>query len=126
MKKLFCAALLLTASVASFAQDGVDRKPADDQKLEELITSTLEMIEPTLTSPDTKKQLANAWDVKANLKLFQINGYVTQLQAGQQIDVQVFHDIIIDAVSAMEECYKVELNNGTIAEWLRELEKVDK
>ena len=133
MKRLICAALLLTATVASFAQDGVvkkarvkmeqaqdlvatpDRKPADEQKLQDLITSTLEMIEPTLTSPDTKKQLASAWDVKANLKLFQINAFVTQLQADQQIDVQAFHDLIIDAVSAMEECYKVEFEKGVIA-----------
>ncbi len=133
MKKLICAALLVASATATFAQDGVvkkarakmeqaqdlvaqpERKPADEQKLQELISSTLEMIEPTLTSPETKRQLASAWDVKANLKLFLVNGYVSKLQAGEQIEVQPFHDIVLEAVDAMEQCYKVELENGTIA-----------
>ena len=78
MKKLFCAIALLTATLSVSAQDGVvrrarekftqaqdlaatkDRTEKEEAKMNELIATTLEMIEPTLTSPETKKQKANA------------------------------------------------------------------
>ena len=140
MKRIICAVMLLVVASATFAQDNVvkkarvkmeeaqdlaaqqDRKPADEQKLQQLISSTLEMIEPTLTSPETKKQLANAWDVKAKLLMFKVNGYISQLQAGETIDAVAFRDLVLDGLHAMEECYKLELASGVIAKHQKDSE----
>ena len=138
MKKVICAIALMTASLSVFAQDGVvrrarekfeqaqnlaatpDRNEKENAKLTELIATTMALIEPTLTSPETKKQKANAWDIKANLELFQINGIVSQLQADQPIDTAQFATLVVGALDAMEQCYKEEVAAGIPAKFQKD------
>lgn len=138
MKKVICAIALMTASLSVFAQDGVvrrarekfeqaqnlaatpDRNDKENAKLTELIATTMALIEPTLTSPETKKQKANAWDIKANLELFQINGIVSQLQADQPIDTAQFATLVVGALDAMEQCYKEEVAAGVPAKFQKD------
>ena len=138
MKKFFCAIALLTATLSVSAQDGVVRKARykleeaqnlvankertekENAKLQELISSTLEMIEPTLTSPETKKQKANAWDIKANLALFQINPIIDKLQADQPIDTARFAELVVTALDAIEQCYKEEQASGILEKYKKD------
>ncbi len=138
MKKLFCAIALLTATVSVSAQDGVvrrarekftqaqelaasrDRTEKETAKMNELIASTMEMIEPTLTSPDTKKQRANAWDIKANLELFKINPIIDKLQSDQAVDTVEFSRLVIAALDAMEQCYKEEQASGILEKYKKD------
>ena len=138
MKKIFCAIALLAATLSVSAQDGVVRRARDkfvqaqdlaannqrtekeDAKLNELITSVMEMIEPTLTSPETKKQKANAWDIKANLELFQINPIITKLQADQPVDTAQFAQLVISALDAIEQCYKEEQASGILEKFKKD------
>ena len=138
MKKLFCAIALLTATVSVSAQDGVvrrarekftqaqelaasrDRTEKETAKMNELIASTMEMIVPTLTSPDTKKQRANAWDIKANLELFKINPIIDKLQSDQAVDTVEFSRLVIAALDAMEQCYKEEQASGILEKYKKD------
>ena len=122
MKKLFCALALLTATLSLSAQDRAvrnarfkfeeaqelaanpQRNEKEEAKLQQLIATTLEAIEPTLNNPETKKQKANAWDIKANLLLFKINPIISQLQADQPVDTAEFAALVIGALDAMEQC----------------------
>ena len=130
MKKLFCALALLTATLSLSAQDRAvrnarfkfeeaqelaanpQRNEKEEAKLQQLIATTLEAIEPTLNNPETKKQKANAWDIKANLLLFKINPIISQLQADQPVDTAEFAALVIGALDAMEQCYKEEVAAG--------------
>lgn len=130
MKKLFCALALLTATLSLSAQDRAvrnarfkfeeaqelaanpQRNEKEEAKLQQLIATTLEAIEPTLNNPETKKQKANAWDIKANLLLFKINPIISQLQAEQPVDTAEFAALVIGALDAMEQCYKEEVAAG--------------
>ena len=138
MKKLFCAIALLTATLSVSAQDGVvrrarekftqaqdlaatkDRTEKEEAKMNELIATTLEMIEPTLTSPETKKQKANAWDIKANLELFKINPIIDKLQSDQAVDTAEFTRLVVAALDAIENCYKEELASGIFEKYKKD------
>lgn len=138
MKKIFCAIALMTAVLSVSAQDGVVRKARykfeeaqnlaannertekEEAKLQELITTTLAQIEPALTSPETKKQKANAWDIKANLELFQINPIIAKLQADQPIDTAQFAKLVIGALDAIENCYKEEQASGILEKFKKD------
>jgi len=138
MKKIICAIALMTATLSVFAQDGIvkkarykleeaqnltankERTEKEDAKLKELISTTLEMIEPTLTSPETKKQKANAWDIKANLELFQINPIIDLLQANQPVDTAQFARLVVAALDAIEKCYKEEEASGILEKYKKD------
>ncbi|MCR5180446.1 MAG: hypothetical protein K6C30_04435 [Bacteroidaceae bacterium] len=138
MKKIICAIALLTAALSVSAQDGVVRKARykleeaqnlaankertekEDAKLKELISTTLEQIEPTLTSPETKKQKANAWDIKANLELFQINPIIDNLQKDQAIDTIEFARLVSAALDAIEHCYQEEVASGILEKYKKD------
>ena len=91
MKKMLCALAMLTVASAVPAQDKIvrkaheqmievqnlmankERKPEETAKMTKLLDETIQLIEPTLTSPDTKKELANAWDIKSMLLQFRFS-----------------------------------------------------
>lgn len=138
MKKIICAIALLTATLSVSAQDGVVRKaaykmdeinalignnertPKEEEKLQELINSTLEMIEPALTSPETKKKKGEAWGIKSTLELYKINPVVSQLQADQPIDTAQFAQLVFSALDAMEQCYKEETASGILEKFKKD------
>lgn len=132
MKKIICAIALLTATLSVSAQDGVVRKASykmeeinslmgnqersakEEAKLQELIISTQEMIEPALTSPETKKKKAEAWGIKSTLLLYQVNPLVDHLQKDQPIDTVNFSNLVIKALDAIEQCYLEEKASGIL------------
>ncbi len=124
MKKvLFAFALALVASGA-MAQDKVVRKarmlkdeiqnlvalPERNEKQEAELKAKLaecfEIIAPTFTSPETKKELANAWDIKAQLHMFAFNPLLNNVIAKQPTDTAALAENIFASLDAMEECYK--------------------
>ena len=138
MKKIICAIALLAASLSTFAQDGIVRKarvkleevqnlvatpqrtPKEDAKMVEMIAQIGEQIAPALTSPETKKLKANAWDIQASLDLFQINDYVTNLQNNAPIDTAKFATLVSSALDAMEQCYKEEQASGILEKFKKD------
>ena len=124
MKKiLFVLALAAVATTAS-AQDKVVRKarllkeevqnlvalPERNEKQEAELNSKLaecmELITPTLNNPETKKELANAWDIKAQLHMFTFNPLLNNVIAKQPTDTAKLAENIYASLDAMEECYK--------------------
>ncbi|MBQ6433889.1 MAG: hypothetical protein IJJ94_08110 [Bacteroidaceae bacterium] len=124
MKKvLFAFALALVASGA-MAQDKVIRKarvlkeevqnlvamPERNEKQEAELKAKLaecfEMIAPVFNSPETKKELANAWDIKAQLHMFTFNPLLNNVIAKQPTDTTALAENIYASLDAMEECYK--------------------
>lgn len=130
MKKvLFAIALFAVAGTAS-AQDKVVRKARDlkneiqdllatpDKKEKEVLAMNqklaqcMEMIEPTLTNPETKKELANAWDVKAQLHVYTFSPLLDQVIKKEPTDLNKLAQNIYDALDAMEKCYQVTQEMG--------------
>ena len=130
MKKvLFAIALFAVAGTAS-AQDKVVRKARDlkneiqdllatpDKKekdvlaMNEKLKQCKEMIEPTLTNPETKKELANAWDVKAQLHVYTFSPLLDQVIKKEPTDLNKLAQNIYDALDAMEKCYQVTQEMG--------------
>lgn len=124
MKKiLFVVALALVATSAS-AQDKVVRKAralkdevqnlvataerTDKQELElqTKLKECFELVIPTLTSPETKKELANAWDIKAQLHMYTFNPLLNNVIAKQPTDTLALAENIYASLDAMEECFK--------------------
>ena len=124
MKKvLFAFALALVASGA-MAQDKVVRKarvlkdeiqnliaepnPTEKQQaeLKMKLAQCYEMIAPAFDSPETKKELANLWDIKANLHMFTFNPLLNNVIAHEPTDTLALAENIYASLDAMEECYK--------------------
>ncbi len=125
MKKiLFAIALLAFAGTAS-AQDKIVRKARDLKnevqdlvakpekkekdyvELETKLAQCMEMIEPTLTSPETKKERANAWDIKAQLHTYVFSPLLDNIIKKQPTDTVKLAENIYASLDAMEQCYKV-------------------
>ena len=132
MKKiLFALALLAVAGTAS-AQDKVVRKARELQievqnlmankerkeketiEMNQKMKQCAEMIEPTLTSPETKKELANAWDIKAQMEMYAFSPEVDKIIAKQPFDTLAFATHLYAALDALENCYKVEKETGKL------------
>ena len=104
MKKIFLVLALAAVASTASAQDKVIRKarelkeevqnlvalPERNQKQENELTEKLaqcmSMIEPTFNNPETKKELANAWDIKAQLHMFLFNPLLNNVIAKQPTD----------------------------------------
>jgi tetratricopeptide (TPR) repeat protein len=130
MKKIFCTLALVVAASSLSAQDKVVRKArtlkeevqnliATQQRnekqqaeLETKLAQAMEMITPTLTSPETKKELANAWDVKAQLHKYTFSPLLDKIIAKEATDTLALYTNVVAALDAMEECYKAELASG--------------
>lgn len=130
MKKIiFALALLATAGTAS-AQDKIVRKARDlknevqdlvaqpdkkEKQLAELDTKLnqcMEMVVPTLTSPETKKELANAWDIKAQLHTYIFSPLLDKAIKKEPTDFGKLADNIYASLEAMEKCYLVTKEMG--------------
>lgn len=130
MKKIICALALLVAATSLPAQDKIVKKartlkedvqnliatnPRNEKQQAELETKlaqAMEMIQPTLTSPETKKELANAWDVKAQLHKYAFSPLLDNIINKQPTDTLALFTNVVAALDAMEECYKVEKATG--------------
>ena len=126
MKKIFCALALVVAATSLPAQDKVVRKarslkedvqnliatPERNEKqqaeLDTKLQQAMEMIVPTLTSPETKKELANAWDVKAQLHKYTFSPLLDNVIKKEPTDTLKLYNEIVAALDAMQQCYKVE------------------
>lgn len=124
MKKILFAVALFAVAGTAVAQDKVVRKARDlkdeiqnlvanrerteketaqmNQKMEQC----LEMLEPTFTSPETKKELANTWDIKAQLYKYKFSPLLDNVINKQPTDTTALAENIYKALDAMEECYK--------------------
>ena len=130
MKKiLFAFALLAVAGTAS-AQDKVvrkardlkneiqdmvaapEKKEKDFQAIDQKLAQCMEMVEPTLSSPETKKELANAWDIKAQLHTYIFSPLLDNVIKKQPTDTIKLAENIYAALDAMEECFKVTQEMG--------------
>ena len=130
MKKiLFAIALLAVAGTAS-AQDKVVRKARDlKNEVQDLVAKPdkndkdqvalttklaqcMSMVEPTLTSPETKKELANAWDIKAQLHVYTFSPLLDKVINKEPVDLDQLSQNIYEALDAMEKCYKVTQEMG--------------
>ena len=130
MKKIICALALVVAATSLPAQDKIVKKarslkeevqnliatnPRNEKQQAELDTKlaqAMEMIVPTLTSPETKKELANAWDVKAQLHKYAFSPLLDNIINKQPTDTMALFTNVVSALDAMEECYKVEKATG--------------
>lgn len=135
MKKIFCALALVVAASSLSAQDKVVKKartlkeevqnliaiPQRNEKqqteLETKLAQAMEMIAPTLTSPETKKELANAWDVKAQLHKYTFSPLLDKIIAKEATDTLALYTNVVAALDAMEECYKAEQASGKEPVW---------
>ena len=124
MKKIFFAFALLAVAGTASAQDKVvrkardlknevqdlmaapDRKEKETMQMNQKMAQCLEMITPTLTSPETKKELANAWDIKAQLHKFMFSPLLDNVINKQPTDTVQLAENIYASLDAMEECYK--------------------
>ena len=124
MKKIIFAFALLAFAGTASAQDKVirkvrelknevqdlmanpERKEKETMIMNQKMAQCLEMIEPTFTSPDTKKELANAWDIKAQLHKFMFSPLLDNVIAKQPTDTMQLATNIYAALDALEECYK--------------------
>ena len=124
MKKILFAVALFAVAGTAVAQDKVVRKARDlkdevqnlvanherteketaqmNQKMQEC----LDMLQPTFTSPETKKELANAWDIQAQLYKFKFAPLLDNVIQKQPTDTAALAEYIYKALDAMEECYK--------------------
>jgi tetratricopeptide (TPR) repeat protein len=125
MKKILFAVALLAVAGTANAQDKVvrkardlkneiqdlvampEKKEKDQQELDTKLAQCFEMIEPTLTSPETKKELANAWDIKAQLHVYTFSPLLDKVIKKEPTDIDKLSENIYAALDAMEECYKV-------------------
>ena len=123
MKKvLFAIALALVASSA-MAQDKVIRKarlikdevqnlvatPNRNEKqeaeLKTKLAQCMEMLEPTFTSPETKKELANAWDIKAQLHSYILSPLLDKAIAKEVTDTAQLAQNLFASLDAIQKCY---------------------
>ena len=88
------------------------RKEKETLEMQEKLQKCKEMIAPTLTSPETKKELANAWDVQSKLYKFTFSPLLDQVIAKQPTDTLALYQNVLGALDAMEECFKVENASG--------------
>lgn len=121
---MLCALAMLTVASAVPAQDKIvrkaheqmievqnlmankERKPEETAKMTKLLDETIQLIEPTLTSPDTKKELANAWDIKSMLLQFRFSPLLDNVINKQPTDTTALANDIYATLDAIEECYK--------------------
>ena len=131
-KTLFVLALLAVAGTAS-AQDKVVRKAREIQievqnlmankerkeketiEMNQKMKQCAEMIEPTLTNPETKKEKANAWDIKAAMEMYAFSPEVDKIIAKQPFDTVAFATHLYAALDALEQCYLAEKELGKLA-----------
>ena len=124
MKKILCALALVTVAGTVTAQDKVvkkarllkdevqnlvanhEKKDKEVIEMNQKLAQCMEMINPTLTNPETKKELANAWDIKAQLHVYTFSPLLDQVIAKQPTDTAKLAENIYAALDAMEECYK--------------------
>jgi tetratricopeptide (TPR) repeat protein len=88
------------------------RKEKETLEMQEKLQKCKEMIAPTLTSPETKKELANAWDVQSKVYKFTFSPLLDQVIAKQPTDTLALFENLVGALDAMEECFKVENASG--------------
>jgi len=124
MKKILFAVALFAVAGTAVAQDKVVRKCRDlkeevqnlvanpqrsekeTTQMNEKIKQCMEMLSPTLTSPETKKELANAWDIKAQMHKYKFAPLLENVINKQPTDTAGLAENIYAALDAMEECYK--------------------
>ena len=126
MKKIICAIALLTVTVSMSAQDKIvrkarvnieeiqnlmadkERKPKDTEKMLAMMEETMNMITPTLTSPETKKELANAWDIKAKLHMFTFSPLLDNVINHEPTDTAKLAEHIYASLDAKQQAYLAE------------------
>ncbi|MCR4993979.1 MAG: hypothetical protein K6A32_01145 [Bacteroidales bacterium] len=124
MKKIFFVLALFSVASSATAQDKIvrkartlkeevqnlmakqDRNEKETAQMHEKLAQCMDMVVPTLTSPETKKELANAWDVKAQLHAYTFSPLLDQVIAKQPTDTAKLAENIYACLDAMEECYK--------------------
>lgn len=124
MKKIFFAFALACVASSAMAQDKVIKKarllkddiqnlvamPQRNEKQENELNTKLaqcfEMINPVFDNPETKKELANAWDIKAQLHMFTFNPLLNNVIDKLPTDTLALAQNIYATLDAIEECYK--------------------
>lgn len=124
MKKIFFAFALFAVAASATAQDKIVRKARElkdevqnmmanqernekeTMQMNQKLAQCMEMVEPTLTSPETKKELANAWDIKAQLHSFIFSPLLDNAINKQPTDTAQLAQNIYACLDAMEKCYK--------------------
>lgn len=124
MKKIIFAFALLAVAASAPAQDKVIRKARDlkneiqdlmakpdrnekeTMQMNQKLAQCLEMIEPTLTSAETKKELANAWDIKAQLHSYILSPLLDKAIAKEETDTAQLAENVYTCLDAIEKCYE--------------------
>lgn len=126
MKKILCAIVLMAAAGSLQAQDKIvrkarlqideiqnlmankERKPKETERMNQLMAETKTLLAPALTSPETKKELANAWDIEAKLHAFTFAPLLDNVIAKQPTDTTKLAEEIYAALDAKEQVYLAE------------------
>ena len=66
----------------------------------------MEMLEPTFNNPETKKELANAWDIKAQLHSYILSPLLDKAIAKEVTDTAQLAQNLFASLDAIQECYK--------------------
>ena len=130
MKKILCAIALVAVAGTATAQDKVvkkarvlkeevqnlvanhEKKDKEILEMNEKLKQCMEMVEPTLNSPETVKERANAWDIKAQLHIYNFSPLLDNIINHQPTDTAKLAENIYAALDAMEECYKATVALG--------------
>ena len=126
MKKILCALALMAVTVSLSAQDKIVRKvrvnleeiqnlmanpqrtPKENDKLKQMMAEAFTMITPTLTSPETKKEMANAWDIMGKLHMFTFSPEIDHIIAKEPLDTAKLAKELYAALDAKEKAYLAE------------------
>jgi tetratricopeptide (TPR) repeat protein len=124
MKKIIFVFALFAVAASASAQDKIVRKARElKNEIQDLVANPerteketmqmnmklaqcMEMIEPTLTSPDTKKELANAWDIKAQLHSYILSPLLDKAIAKQETDTAQLAQNIYASLDAIQKCFE--------------------
>ncbi len=124
MKKLLLTLVLAGMTMSMAAQDKVVRKarylkeevqnlvannqrtPKEDAELQAKLAQCMAMVDAAVNSPETVKELANAWDIKASLHTYIFNPLLNNIIAHEPTDTAAFAANVFAALDAYEECYQ--------------------
>ena len=106
MKKIILSLAALMTAAIGFAQDGQIYK-AQEQINEGKFMEARETMKAVLENPKTKK-LAYAYNVAGQVELRLINGQITQMQQGADVDTTLFITSMDNAVEYLTKSFEID------------------
>lgn len=126
MKKLICAAALIMAATSLPAQDKLvtkaegnmdeiqnfmankERSQKETDKMNAMMEETMTLVTTAISSPETKKKLASAWNIKGNLHKFTFSALLDKIIAKEVTDTAKLAENLYASLDAKEKCYLAE------------------